>query len=52
MALSVVVLVGEAQKWIPELVAKAKTLKVRAAPKPAPMWARWSAAPPCRASKA
>ena len=28
MALSVVVLVGEAQKWIPELVAKAKTLKV------------------------
>ena len=30
MALSVVVLVGEAQKWIPELVAKAKTLKVSA----------------------
>ncbi|KAB2898009.1 MAG: CoA-acylating methylmalonate-semialdehyde dehydrogenase, partial [Burkholderiaceae bacterium] len=28
MALSVVVLVGEAQKWIPELVEKAKTLKV------------------------
>ncbi|MEG0053601.1 MAG: CoA-acylating methylmalonate-semialdehyde dehydrogenase, partial [Comamonas sp.] len=28
MALSVVVLVGEAQKWIPDLVAKAKTLKV------------------------
>jgi len=28
MALSVVVLVGESQKWIPELVAKAKTLKV------------------------
>ena len=28
MALPVVVLVGEAQKWIPELVAKAKTLKV------------------------
>eukprot|EP01030_Chromulinospumella_sphaerica_P002083 gene2083-2038_t len=30
MALSVVVLVGEAQKWIPELVEKAKTLKVSA----------------------
>ena len=30
MALSVVVLVGEAQKWIPELVAKAKTLKISA----------------------
>ncbi len=30
MALSVVVLVGEAQQWIPELVAKAKTLKVNA----------------------
>jgi malonate-semialdehyde dehydrogenase (acetylating)/methylmalonate-semialdehyde dehydrogenase len=28
MALSVVVLVGEARKWVPELVAKAKTLKV------------------------
>ena len=30
MALSVVVLVGEAQKWIPELVEKAKTLKINA----------------------
>ena len=30
MALSVVVLVGDAQKWIPELVAKTKTLKVNA----------------------
>ena len=30
MALSVVVLVGEAQKWIPELVEKTKTLKVSA----------------------
>ena len=28
MTLSVVVLVGETQKWIPEKVAKAKTLKV------------------------
>lgn len=28
MALSVVILVGESQKWIPDLVAKAKTLKV------------------------
>jgi malonate-semialdehyde dehydrogenase (acetylating)/methylmalonate-semialdehyde dehydrogenase len=28
MAISVVVLVGDAQKWVPELVAKAKTLKV------------------------
>jgi len=30
MATSVTVLVGEAQKWIPEIVAKAKTLKVHA----------------------
>ena len=30
MALSVVVLVGEAQAWIPDLVAKAQTLKVNA----------------------
>ena len=28
MALPVVVLVGEAQKWIPDLVAKARTLKI------------------------
>jgi len=28
MALSVVILVGEAQQWLPELVEKAKTLKV------------------------
>lgn len=28
MAISVVVLVGDSQKWVPELVAKAKTLKV------------------------
>lgn len=34
MALSVVVLVGEAQKWIPELVAKAKTLKVSGGTEP------------------
>jgi len=30
MAVSVAVLVGEAQKWIPELVAKARTLKIGA----------------------
>lgn len=30
MATSVIVLVGEAQKWIPDIVAKAKTLKVNA----------------------
>ena len=30
MALPVVLLVGDAQKWIPELVAKAQTLKVNA----------------------
>jgi malonate-semialdehyde dehydrogenase (acetylating)/methylmalonate-semialdehyde dehydrogenase len=30
MATSVTVLVGEAQKWIPEIVSKAKTLKVNA----------------------
>jgi malonate-semialdehyde dehydrogenase (acetylating) / methylmalonate-semialdehyde dehydrogenase len=30
MATSVTVLVGESQKWIPEIVAKAKTLKVNA----------------------
>ncbi|MBU2282232.1 MAG: aldehyde dehydrogenase family protein, partial [Gammaproteobacteria bacterium] len=28
MALSVLILVGEAQRWLPDLVAKAKTLKV------------------------
>lgn len=28
MAISVVILVGDSQKWIPEIVAKAKTLKV------------------------
>ena len=30
MALPVVVLVGETQKWIPELIAKAQTLKINA----------------------
>jgi malonate-semialdehyde dehydrogenase (acetylating)/methylmalonate-semialdehyde dehydrogenase len=30
MAVSVAVLVGEAQKWIPDIVAKAKTLKLNA----------------------
>jgi malonate-semialdehyde dehydrogenase (acetylating) / methylmalonate-semialdehyde dehydrogenase len=30
MALSVIVLVGDAQEWIPEIVAKAKTLKLGA----------------------
>ena len=30
MALSVLILVGEAQRWLPDLVAKAKTLKVNA----------------------
>ncbi|HCP54986.1 MAG: methylmalonate-semialdehyde dehydrogenase (CoA acylating) [Pseudomonadaceae bacterium] len=30
MALSVVILVGEAQKWVPELIEKTKTLKVNA----------------------
>ncbi|WP_280192258.1 CoA-acylating methylmalonate-semialdehyde dehydrogenase [Delftia sp. PS-11] len=34
MALSVAVLVGEAQQWIPELVAKARTLKVNAGTEP------------------
>ena len=34
MALPVVVLVGEAQRWIPELVAKAKTLKINAGTEP------------------
>ncbi len=34
MALSVVLLVGEAQQWIPELVAKARTLKVSAGTEP------------------
>ncbi|MBO3273975.1 CoA-acylating methylmalonate-semialdehyde dehydrogenase [Pseudomonas schmalbachii] len=34
MALSVVLLVGEAQKWLPELVEKAKTLKVSAGVEP------------------
>jgi malonate-semialdehyde dehydrogenase (acetylating)/methylmalonate-semialdehyde dehydrogenase len=30
MALSTAVFVGEAREWIPELVAKTKTLKVNA----------------------
>lgn len=34
MAVSVAVLVGEAQNWIPELVEKAKTLKVSAGTEP------------------
>ncbi|UUY06696.1 CoA-acylating methylmalonate-semialdehyde dehydrogenase [Pseudomonas sp. J452] len=34
MALPVVVLVGEAQSWLPELVAKAKTLKIGAGVEP------------------
>ncbi len=34
MALSVVLLVGEAQSWIPDLVAKARTLKVSAGTEP------------------
>ncbi|XP_072392224.1 probable methylmalonate-semialdehyde/malonate-semialdehyde dehydrogenase [acylating], mitochondrial [Diabrotica undecimpunctata] len=34
MALSVVILVGEAQQWIPDLIAKAKQLKVNAGHEP------------------
>jgi malonate-semialdehyde dehydrogenase (acetylating)/methylmalonate-semialdehyde dehydrogenase len=34
MATSVTVLVGEARKWIPDIVAKAKTLKVNAGTEP------------------
>lgn len=34
MALSVVILVGESQKWIPDLVEKAKQLKVNAGHEP------------------
>src|SRR5690606_13196962 len=34
MAVSVGVLVGEARKWIPDIVAKAKTLKVSAGTEP------------------
>ena len=34
MALAVVVLVGESQQWIPDLVAKAKTLKVSGGTEP------------------
>ncbi|MBF7731647.1 CoA-acylating methylmalonate-semialdehyde dehydrogenase [Pseudomonas sp. N040] len=34
MALPVVILVGEAQSWLPELVAKAKTLKIGAGIEP------------------
>ncbi|MFC3608786.1 CoA-acylating methylmalonate-semialdehyde dehydrogenase [Stutzerimonas tarimensis] len=34
MALSVVVLVGEAQTWLPELIEKARTLKVNAGVEP------------------
>ncbi len=34
MAVSVAVLVGEAQKWVPDLVAKAKTLRIGAGTEP------------------
>lgn len=34
MAISVVILVGEAQQWIPDIVAKAKQLKVNAGHEP------------------
>lgn len=34
MAISVAVLVGEAQKWIPDIVARAKQLKVNAGHEP------------------
>lgn len=34
MAISVVILVGEAQQWIPDLVARAKQLKVSAGHEP------------------
>ncbi|MYN06211.1 CoA-acylating methylmalonate-semialdehyde dehydrogenase [Pseudoduganella aquatica] len=34
MALSVVILVGEAQQWLPELVKKAQTLKISAGAEP------------------
>ncbi|KKW68906.1 methylmalonate-semialdehyde dehydrogenase [Lampropedia cohaerens] len=34
MALPVVILVGQAQQWVPELVAKARTLKVNAGTQP------------------
>jgi len=34
MAVSVAVLVGDAQKWVPDIVAKAKTLKVNAGDQP------------------
>jgi malonate-semialdehyde dehydrogenase (acetylating)/methylmalonate-semialdehyde dehydrogenase len=42
MATSVTVLVGEAQKWIPDIVAKAKTLKVNAGSEKGTDWVRWS----------
>ena len=34
MALSVVILVGEAQQWLPELIEKTKTLKINAGAEP------------------
>lgn len=34
MAISVAILVGEAQKWIPDIVARAKQLKVNAGHEP------------------
>lgn len=34
MAISVCILVGEAQKWLPEIVEKAKKLKVNAGHEP------------------
>ena len=43
MATSVTVLVGEAQKWIPDIVAKAKDLEgQRRRAKKTPIWVPWS----------
>ena len=51
MAVSVAVLVGDAQKWIPDLVAKSKTLKVSGGTEPGTDVGPWSPARRCRAWK-
>jgi malonate-semialdehyde dehydrogenase (acetylating)/methylmalonate-semialdehyde dehydrogenase len=52
MAASTLVLVGEARNWVPDLVAKAKTLKVSGGTVPAPTSARSFPAAPASAWKA
>jgi acyl-CoA reductase-like NAD-dependent aldehyde dehydrogenase len=51
MANSVVVLVGEARSWLPEIVARSQALKVGRAATARPTWGRWSPRRPCSGRK-